>query len=130
MGGKEKWFEKFQSSGENVTNKPSSATRKAQTCETTVVKQTAKQPPKKKTINTSVTQMTGTEIGAIVSRNNGERRANSETHLKIAVNKEVDHRKGTLTATLETIAEFVVVIVPVRIIIGVPVGQLTTGGLS
>ena len=46
---KRSWFEKFQSSGENVSNKPSSGTRKAQKCETTVVKQTAKQqPPKKK----------------------------------------------------------------------------------
>ena len=73
--------------------------------------------------------MTGTEIVAIESRNNEERRANSETHLKIAVNKEVDHRKGTLTVTLETVAEFVAIIVPVRIIIGAPVGQLTTRGL-
>ena len=82
-----------------------------------------------KTINTSVTQMIGTEIVAIESRNNEERRTNRETQLKIAVNKEVDHRKGTLTVTLATIAEFVTIIVPVRIIIGAPVGQITTGGL-
>lgn len=88
-----------------------------------------------RTINTPITQMTETgtslrvEIVAIESRNNEERRANSETQLKIAVNKEVDHRKGTLTVTLETIAEFVAITVPVRIIIGAPVGQITTGGL-
>ena len=37
--------------------------------------------------------MTGTEIVAIESRNNEERRVNSETQLKIAVNEEVDQRK-------------------------------------
>ena len=78
--------------------------------------------------------MTGTgtslivEIVAIEFRNNEERRANNETQLKIAVSKEVDHRKGTLTETLETIAEFVAITVPARIIIGAPVGQITTGG--
>lgn len=63
------------------------------------------------------------------SRNNEERRASSETQLKITVNKEVDHRKGTLAATLETIAVFGAIIVPVRIIIVAPLGQLTTAGL-
>ena len=79
--------------------------------------------------------MTGTEalliVGIVVieSRNNEERRANSETQLKIAVNKEIDHSKGTLTVTLETIAGFITIIVPVGIMIGAPVGQITTGGL-
>ena len=83
--------------------------------------------------------MTGTEtlliveIVVIESRNNEERRANSETQLKIAVkiavNKEIDHRKGTLTVTLATTAGFVTIIVPVGIMIGAPVGQITTGGL-
>lgn len=73
--------------------------------------------------------MTGTEIVAIESRNNEERRVNRETKLKIAVNEEVDQRKGILAATLEKIAVFVAIIVPVRMIIVAPVGQLTTGGL-
>ena len=73
--------------------------------------------------------MTGTEIVAIESRNNEERRVNSETQLKIAVNEEVDQRKGTLAKTLEKIAVFVAIIVPVRIILVAPIGQLTTGGL-
>ena len=78
--------------------------------------------------------MTGTEIPLIVeivateSRNNEERRDNSETQFKIIVNKEVDHRKGTLTVTVETTG-FVTIIVPVRLMIGAPVGQITTGGL-
>ena len=70
--------------------------------------------------------MTGTETSLIVeiveivaieieSRDNEERRANSETLLKIATNKEVDHREGTLTVTLETTAGFVAIITPVRI---------------
>lgn len=37
--------------------------------------------------------MTGTEIVAKESRNNEERRVNSETKLKIAVNEEVDQKK-------------------------------------
>lgn len=88
-----------------------------------------------RTTNTSTTQMTGTETPLIVeivateSLNNEERRDNSETQLKITVNKEVVHRKGTLTATLKTTAGFVTIIVPVRIMIGAPVGQITTGGL-
>lgn len=88
-----------------------------------------------RTTKASITQMTGTEISLIVeivateSRNNEERGANSETQLKIAVNKEVDHGKGTLTVTLETTAGFATVIVPARIMIGSPVGQITTGGL-
>ena len=90
-----------------------------------------------RTMNTSITQMTGTEASLIVeivaieieSRNNEERRANSETLLKIAANKEVDHREGTLTVTLETTAGFVAIIAPVRIMVGAPVGQITTGGL-
>ena len=69
------------------------------------------------------------EIVATESRNNEERRDNSETQFKIIVNKEVDHRKGTLTVTVETTAGFVTIIVPVRIMIGAPVGQITTGGL-
>ena len=83
---------------------------------------------------TSTTQVTGTEIPLIVeivateSRNNEERRDNSETQFKIILNKEVDHRKGTLTVTVETTG-FVTIIVPVRIMIGAPVGQITTGGL-
>lgn len=87
-----------------------------------------------RTTKTSTTQVTGTEIPLIVeivateSRNNEERRDNSETQFKIIVNKEVDHRKGTLTVTVET-AGFVTIIVPVRIMIGAPVGQITTGGL-
>lgn len=72
--------------------------------------------------------MTGTEIVAIESRNNEERRVNSETQLKIAVNEEVDQRKGTLAKTLEKIAVFVAIIVPVRIILVALIGQLTTGG--
>jgi len=63
------------------------------------------------------------------SRHKKERRANSETQLKTAVNKEIDHRKGTLTVILETTAGFVTIIVPVRIMIGAPVGQITTRGL-
>lgn len=88
-----------------------------------------------RTTKTSTTQVTGTEIPLIVeivateSRNNEERRDNSETQFKIIVNKEVDHRKGTLTVTVETTAGFVTIIVPVRIMIGAPVGQITTGGL-
>ena len=87
-----------------------------------------------RTTKTSTTQVTGTEIPLIVeivateSRNNEERRDNSETQFKIIVNKEVDHRKGTLTVTVETTG-FVTIIVPVRIMIGAPVGQITTGGL-
>ena len=73
--------------------------------------------------------MTGTEIVAKESRNNEERRVNSETKLKIAVNEEVDQRKGILAATLEKIAVFVAIIVPVRMITVAPVGQLTTRGL-
>ena len=53
----------------------------------------------------------------------------STIKLKIAVNKEIDHRKGTLTVTLETTAGFVTIIMPVGIMIGAPVGQITTGGL-
>ena len=88
-----------------------------------------------RTTKTSITQVTGTEIPLIVEilatgcRNNEERRDNSETQLKITVNKEVDHRKGTLTVTLKTTAGFVTIIAPVRIMIGAPVGQITTGGL-
>lgn len=88
-----------------------------------------------RTTKTSTTQVSGTEIPLIVeivateSRNNEERRDNSETQFKIIVNKEVDHRKGTLTITVETTAGFVTIIVPVRIMIGAPVGQITTGGL-
>ena len=87
-----------------------------------------------RTTKTSTTQVTGTEIPLIVeivateSRNNEERRDNSETQFKIIVNKEVDHRKGTLTVTVETTGS-VTIIVPVRIMIGAPVGQITTGGL-
>lgn len=73
--------------------------------------------------------MTGTEIVAKESRNNEERRVNSETKLKIAVNEEVDQRKGILAATLEKITVFVAIIVPVRMITVAPVGQLTTRGL-
>ena len=88
-------------------------------------------------IHTSITQMTGTDTSLIVeivaidieSRNNEERRANSETLLKIAANIEVGHREGTLTVTLETNAGFVAIITPVRIMIGALVGQITTGGL-
>ena len=69
------------------------------------------------------------EIVATESRNNEERRDNSETQFKIIINKEVDHRKGTLTVTVETTAGFVTIIVPVRIMIGALVGQITTGGL-
>ena len=88
-----------------------------------------------RTTNTSIIQMTGTETPLIVeivateSRNNEERGANCETQFKIAVNKEVDHRKGTLTATLETTAGFVIIIVSAIIMEGTPVGQITTGGL-
>lgn len=87
-----------------------------------------------RTNKTSTTQVTGTEMPLIVeivateSRNNEERRDNSETQFKIIVNKEVDHRKGALTVTVETTG-FVTIIVPVRIMIGAPVGQITTGGL-
>lgn len=49
--------------------------------------------------------------------------------LKIAVNKKVDHRKGTLNVTLETTAEFVARVVPVKVMTGAPVGQITTEGL-
>ena len=88
-----------------------------------------------RTTNTSTTQMTGTETPLIVeivateSRNNEERRDNSEAQLKITVNKEIIHREGTLTATLKTTAGLVTIIVPVRIMIGAPEGQITTGGL-
>ena len=50
-----------------------------------------------RTTNTSTTQMTGTETPLIVeivateSRNNEKRRDNSETQLKITVNKEINH---------------------------------------
>ena len=87
------------------------------------------------TINTSITQMTGTEtplIAEIVAtecRNNEKRGANRETQLKITANKEVDYRKGILTVTLETTAGFVTIIVPVRIMIGGLVDPITTGGL-
>mgnify|MGYP007094452085 CR=1 FL=1 len=46
--------------------------------------------------------------------------------LKIAVNKKVDHRKGTLK---ETTAEFVARVVAVKVMTGAPVGQITTEGL-
>ena len=88
-----------------------------------------------RTTKTSITQVKGTEIPTVVeivatgSRNNEERRDNSETQLKITVNKEVDRRKGTLTVTLKTTAGFVTIIAPVRIMIGAPVGRITTGGL-
>ena len=66
-----------------------------------------------KTSTTLIVEITATE-----SRNNEERRDHSETQLKITVNKEVDHRKGTLTVTLKTTAGFVTIIAPVRIMIG------------
>lgn len=39
------------------------------------------------------------------------------------------YRKGTLKVTLETTAEFVAVVVPVKVKTGAPVGQITTEGL-
>lgn len=69
------------------------------------------------------------EIVATESHNKQERGTNSETQLKVAVNREVDHRKGTLTITLETTAGFITVIVPVGIMIGALAGQITTRGL-
>lgn len=88
-----------------------------------------------RTTNTSITQVVETEIPLIVeivateSHNKQERGTNSETQLKVAVNREVDHRKGTLTITLETFAGFITVIVPVGIMIGALAGQITTRGL-
>ena len=88
-----------------------------------------------RTTNTSITQVAETEIPLIVeivateSHNKQERGTNSETELKVAVNREVDHRKGTLTITLETTAGFITVIVPVGIMIGALAGQITTRGL-
>ena len=115
---KKSWFKKFECNGEKYrqlggcgtyhVNKPRSKTRKAQKCETTVKETAKQQPPPERTTKTSITQVKGTEIPPVVeivatgSRNNEERRDNSETQLKITVNKEVDHRKGTLTVTLKT----------------------------
>ena len=81
-----------------------------------------------RTTSTSITQVAETEIPLIVeivateSHNKQERGTNSETQLKVAVNREVDHRKGTLTITLETTLGFITVIVPVGIMIGALAG--------
>lgn len=74
--------------------------------------------------------MTGKDIANSRDSGNEERKASSKTQFKIAVNKEVVNRKGTLKVTLETTAEFIAVVEPVKVImIGAPVGQITTVGL-
>ena len=141
----EKKFPKFEDNGENIANSEDAApTPPTNQDQRRGKRRNARQPQKRdgkttaapeRTTKTSTTQMTGTEIPLIVeivateSRNNEERRDNSETQFKIIVDKEVDHRKGTLTITVETTAGLVTIIVPVRIMIGAPVGQITTGGL-
>ena len=140
----EKKFPKFEDNGENIANSEDAApTPPTNQDQRRGKRRNARQPQKRdgkttaapeRTTKTSTTQVTGTEIPLIVeivateSRNNEERGDNSETQFKIIVNKEVDHRKGTLTVTVETTG-FVTIIVPVRIMIGAPVGQITTGGL-
>ena len=142
---KKSWFKKFEDNGENIANSEDAApTPPTNQDQRRGKRRNARQPQKRdgkttaapeRTTKTSTTQVTGTEIPLIVeivateSRNNEERRDNSETQFKIIVNKEVDHRKGTLTVTVETAAGFVTIIVPGRIMIGAPVGQITTGGL-
>ena len=141
---KKSWFKKFEDNEENIANSEDAAPtlpinqdqrrgkrRNARNRQRDGERTAAPE----RTTETSTTQVTGTEIPLIVeivateSRNNEERRDNSETQFKIIVDKEVDHRKGTLTITVETTAGLVTIIVPVRIMIGAPVGQITTGGL-
>ena len=141
---KKSWFKKFEDNEENIANSEDAApTPPTNQDQRRGKRRNARNRQRdgertaapERTTETSTTQVTGTEIPLIVeivateSRNNEERRDNSETQFKIIVDKEVDHRKGTLTVTVETTAGFVTIIVPVRIMIGAPVGQITTGGL-